>query len=627
MCGIFGAVNFDMDEEKAIKCLETMAHRGPDGGGIYRREGIILGHRRLSILDLSEAGKQPMEYQDGRYVITYNGEIYNFLELKRELRKYGYTFKSDSDTEVILAAYQKWGKDCLTHFNGMWAFAIWDSVERTLFMSRDRFGIKPLYYAFLDGKREMMGFASEMKGLIPILPTVNINYGLLEKKGIFGYEATEECIISEIKRFPAGSYGYFKDGQLKICRWWNTLDHLPQIPDRYEEQAELFRELFADACKIRMRSDVTIGTALSGGIDSSATICTMAHTANVDNRSDRINADWQHAFVATFPGTTLDESAYAKIVTDYLNINHTFVDINSDNFVRDFEKYLYLFEEIYITTPIPMMKLYGEVKKSGVTVTIDGHGADELFCGYPSDFYSGFIDAGLKKQRIDEILQIYSGTFPHDGSNLSVKNRNKNYKVYLQYILNYCIKNPLHRLDIYKAIDRYHPDWKKMEYMNKVLYMRTHQDILPTLLRNYDHYSMASGVEIRMPFMDYRVVTLAFALSGNAKLRNGYSKAIVRDGLACYMPDEIVRRKTKIGFHTPLVEWMQGALKEFFGDLVTSADFINSNMIDGRQVRSKILKVLYGEKVSFLQAEDAYRAVCPFLWERYFYKKVCNMLR
>ena len=330
MCGIFGVVNYNISEQTALRCLQTIAHRGPDGWGVYQREKITLGLWLLSIIELSENEKQPMEYCDGRYVISFNGEIYNFLELRLELSKAGYSFKSESDTEVILAAYMHWKENCLYRFNGMWAFMIWDSVENTLFLSRDRFGIKPLYYTMLN-KRGAFGIASEMKALIPLLSSVNINDTLINRKGIFGYEATSECIIKEIQRFPAGSYGYIRNGELKIERWWNTLDHLPEIPNNYDEQTAMFRELFLDACKIRMRSDVTIGTALSGGLDSSATICTMAHIAN-NQHAERINSDWQHAFVAAFPGTVLDESAYAKKVTDFLGISHTFINIDPYQF-------------------------------------------------------------------------------------------------------------------------------------------------------------------------------------------------------------------------------------------------------------------------------------------------------
>lgn len=623
MCGIFGTVNYHLEQEQIIKCLDLIKHRGPDGYGVYQKENIILGHRRLSILDVSENGKQPMSYYNGRFVITYNGEIYNFLEIRSELRKKGYSFQTETDTEVILAAYMEWREKCLLRFNGMWAFAIWDKKENELFLSRDRFGIKPLYYSLDEGNKSFM-FASEMKALIPILPKVSVDYDLIERSGIFGYEATAECLIKEIERLPAGHCATLKNNKLLIKRWWNTLDHMPVIPERYEEQVELFRDLFIDACKIRMRSDVTIGTALSGGLDSSATICTMAHIAN-RGYGERVNHDWQHAFIAAFPGTTLDESYFANRVTQSLGIESTIIDINKICSPDALEADLYMFEEIYLTSPLPMMATYQKVKENGVTVTIDGHGADELFCGYSSDFFAGFPDARFNKKRIDEILKIYWDTYPHDASNLAVTGKEKDYCKYLKYMAEYMSKGIRHKLNIQKCIDANQPNWKKLDYVGKLMYVRTHTDILPTLLRNYDRYSMAGSVEIRMPFLDYRIVTLASALPNTAKLRNGFSKAIIRDALREYMPEEVVNRKTKIGFNTPIVEWMQGELREYLSDMVSSSDFLSSNFVNAVQVRNRIMKVINGENnVKFSEAEDAYKSLAPYLWERCFYKKIIS---
>lgn len=624
MCGIFGIINQEIDKNVAFMCLNRMEHRGPDGWGLYQEPGVTLGHRRLSILDLSDNGKQPMAYANGRYIITFNGEIYNFIEIRRELEQEGFEFKSNSDTEVILAAYLKWGVDCQNHFNGMWAFAIWDKKERTLFMSRDRFGVKPLYY--VNFSNSSIGFASEMKSLVPLIKNPTINYELIKSNYFLGYEATEECLIKEIRRLPAGHYLYLTNKGIKIKRWWNTLDHLPRISTDYNEQVEIFQDLFMDACKIRMRSDVTLGTALSGGLDSSATICAMSHIAKRNVvEEERVNVDCQHAFVATFPGTTLDESMYAKQVTDYLGINSTFIDINPQKFVGRLEDYLYLFEEIHSTTPIPMMVTYETIKQSGVTVTLDGHGADEMFGGYAFDFFNAFPDTKGNLEKVNMILSTYSDIFPHDEGNLGMNSVEGKYNIYSDYMKNYQRQKFFHKLSNYKCIDSRHEKWKKMDNFNQILYMRTHQDILPTLLRNYDRYSMAGSVEIRMPFMDYRIVTLAFALQWESKLRKGYSKAIIRDAMSSFMPQSIVSRKTKIGFNTPLVEWMQGEMKEYFEDIITSTDFSNSNLINPKKIREDILRVINGgEKVKFADAERAWTAIAPYLWEKAFFKVACQ---
>lgn len=614
MCGFFGVINERIDKALAMRCLDQIQHRGPDGHGLWQENGVTLGHRRLAILDLSDNGTQPMAYADGRYMLVYNGEIYNFIELRKELELLGYTFRSESDSEVLLASYLAWGEKCLEKFNGMWAFAIWDRQSKCMFLSRDRFGIKPLYYAALNDKNGI-AFGSEMKTLLPMLKDIKPNRELVTnpKRMVF-YESSMDCVIEGIKRFPAGSYAYADENGMRITKWWNTLEHLTEVPERYEEQVELMRELFLDACKLRMRSDVTIGTALSGGLDSSATICAMAHLAR--NSSDvRMNEDWQHAYVATFPGTTMDESAYARQVTDYLDIQSTFVEIDPRKAIDRLDEYIYLFEDVYLTSPIPMMMLYHALRKDGTYVTIDGHGADELFGGYTFDFIHALRDAKNKEER-DMILTAYIDSFPKDGSNMALKSRSKS-GVYLNY-LKRDLKDRLKRgNESYKAVQAADdPNYQRLDTLNQILYASSHETILPTLLRNYDRYSMASGIEIRMPFMDYRIVELAMSLGWKSKLHGGYSKSIIRDAMAPYMPKEIAYRKTKIGFNTPIVEWMQGPLKSYFEDTIQSGDFRSCNLIDAKAVRAQVEQVIHRPDATFAMGEQAWSALYPYLWER-----------
>ena len=337
MCGILGTIP-STDGSKFKKALDTLYHRGPDAYGVENIGNYItLGHRRLSIVDLSPKGHQPMSDISSRYTLTFNGEIYNFIEIRAELKERGYVFRSHSDSEVVLYAYIEWGSECVNKFNGMWAFAIWDRLKNELFLSRDRFGKKPLFYAVIDGK---FIFSSEMKAIYPFLKSVkpSTDFSWM-KNNIFLYEATDKCLVDGIKRFPFGCNGLYKDKNLKINRYWNTLEHLVEVPDNYEDQVEHFRELFLDACKIRMRSDVPIGTALSGGLDSSATISAMAHLSK--GQIDYGKKDWQHAFVASFPGTPLDESKYAKIVADNIGIEANYVDINPFKYCENLEDYFY----------------------------------------------------------------------------------------------------------------------------------------------------------------------------------------------------------------------------------------------------------------------------------------------
>jgi asparagine synthase (glutamine-hydrolysing) len=616
MCGILGVMPA-VSTEPFIGALELIAHRGPDGFGIWQAEEqqITLGHRRLAILDLSENGRQPMENE--RYVITYNGEVYNFLEVREELKNKGYRFVSDGDTEVVVAAFHEWREQCLLKFNGMWAFAIWDKVEHRLFLSRDRFGVKPLYYTFANGR---FAFASEMKALIPFLPELRVadNFDYL-KANLFAYEATDQCLIAGIKRFPAGHYSYLKpsDTAVQPVRYWDTLQHLVQVPKRYEEQVEQFRELFTDACRICMRSDVPIGTALSGGLDSSAVAGTLSWIAEHDKRSgQRLATDWQHAFVATFPGTFLDERYYAQQVAEYLAIPVTYLNISAGQQISDMNDYLYFFEELYLTSPIPMMETYKAIRQHGITVSIDGHGADEMMSGY-GHIILALMDCGFSISNFRNIIDTINGF-----SNLDSEQIDKEVQTLwsaLRFVLSQLRYSP--RSSLKELLTEEKPNEGKFGRFNADLYKIFHQTILPTLLRNYDRYSMANGVEIRMPFMDHRVVTYGFSLPWQSKVRNGYAKAIIRDAVLGRIPEEVRVRKSKIGFNTPIIDWMKGAWRESLLDMVHDTDFNASSVITPEVVRQKILDVIHNPKAKFLDGEQAWAALMPYLWEKAFLRR------
>ena len=603
MCGILGTVpstEFNIFEH----ALNNLVHRGPDSSGIEIIDNeVTLGHRRLSIVDIDQ-GHQPMFDNKKRYSITFNGEIYNFIEVKKELKNLGCTFKTNSDTEVLLNAYIKWGEKGVLKFNGMWSFAIWDNHKKELFLSRDRFGKKPMFYAKINGK---FIFSSEMKAIYPFLNKVDISKEFYwMRDNIFLYESTDKCLVNGIKRFPKGSNGIYKNGKLEIYRYWNTLDHLHDTPNDYGEQVEQFRELFLDACKIRMRSDVPIGTTLSGGLDSSATIAAMAHLSK--GQIDYGKKDWQHAFVASFPGTILDESKYAKIVTDHLNINATYVNIDPLKCWNNLKEHFYKFEELYITSPVPMLMTYEAVKLGGVSVTIDGHGADELFVGY-GHLLDALLDSKLDIKRTIDILNTHLDTTL---TNKQFKKTNKA-STYLTHMIKKIIKFFLGKG--LKSIDSKHKNYKKLDNFSKSLYVIFHETVLPTLLRNYDRYSMINSVEIRMPFMDHRIVSYLNSLPYSSKFGNGYTKKLIRDAMDPYMPKEITWRKTKIGFNTPIVNWMQVDLKEWFSDTVHDQTFNNSDLIDNPlQLKNDIMNIVNKKNNSFIKATKCWTKLSPYLW-------------
>ncbi len=553
-----------------------------------------------------------MHSADGRYHLTFNGEIYNFLELRTELQSLGYVFRSESDTEVVLAAFAQWRERCLDRFNGMWALAIWDSTDQALFLARDRLGKKPLFHAQIEGVGFV--FASEMKAILPLLKSPTANQHLFHDQGaIFTYEAGEECLIEGIRRFPAASYAWLRDGRLSTTRWWCTLDRLVPVPDRYEEQVELVRETFLDACRLRMRSDVPIGTALSGGLDSSATLTGVAHVAR-SRGLERTLGGWQHAFVASFPGTPLDETRFAKRVCEHIGIKPTIIEVNPLDAIDRLQEYFYLFEEHYITSPIPFMLTYGAVKAEGISVTLDGHGADELFGGYAFDFPAALRDAGFDRQSARSVLDAYFDAQPDDPEQFP-RPTNRLW-FWLRSQATDSAKRVLRRADPLSR-DSQHAGWASLDNLTKRLYVSTHETVLPTLLRNYDRYSMANGVEIRMPFLDHRIVSLAFSLPWTAKIRKGYSKAIVRDAMAPYMPADITYRKTKIGFNSPILDWMRGPLRPFMLDAVSSRSFRECTLVDAPAVAAAVRRVVgEGSRLSFDDAQGAWIGLAPYLWEQ-----------
>ena len=603
MCGILGSIP-SVNHKVFGSALNTLLHRGPDDFGIETVDAnITLGHRRLSIVDINH-GHQPMFDDSKRYSIVFNGEIYNFVEIKKELVRLGYRFKSNSDTEVLLNSYIEWKDKCVLKFNGMWAFAIWDNSKKELFLSKDRFGKKPLFYAEINGK---FIFASEMKAIYPFLDQVKVSKDFQwMKNNIFLYESTEKCLIDGIKRFPLGHNGVYANGKLETYRYWNTLDHLVTVPESYDNQVEQFRELFLDACKIRMRSDVSIGTALSGGLDSSATISAMSHLSN--GYIDYGKKDWQHAFVASFPGTPLDESKYAKMVVDHIGIDATYIDINPLRDWENIEDYFYKFEELYITSPIPMLMTYGGVKQNGTTVTLDGHGADELFSGY-GHLLEALWDSKFNIKGTMDILNTHVDTL---SSNSQFGKADK-FSIYLNYMARKIVKNILGKK--LQSKDSNHMNYKNLDNFSQHLYVIFHETILPTLLRNYDRYSMINGVEIRMPFMDHRIVSYVNSLPYNSKFGNGYTKKLIRDAMDPYMPKEITWRKSKIGFNTPIVDWMQGDLREWFGDTVHDQAFIESDLIDNPlQLKRDIMEIVNRKNSNYSKAQKSWTELSPYIW-------------
>lgn len=596
MCGITGFWNLDkrpVSSEELRRFTDMIAHRGPDGGDYHVDESAALGlgHRRLAIIDTSDTGRQPMSYAGGKYWIVFNGEIYNFVELKREMEGYGYQFNSDSDTEVVLACYDKWGEDCQFKFNGMWAFAIWDSQEQKLFLSRDRFGVKPLIYYF-DSRR--FAFASEMKAFLALdgfqgdfSPSV-VSASLMDASLV---EGTENCLLIGLKRLLGGHcLTLTTSGDLKIRRWWNTLEHLEEVPINYDTQVEKYKELFLDACRIRMRSDVPIGTALSGGLDSSSVLSSMSYIRRSGDATSRMAFEWQKAFIGTYPGKAIDERVYADEVVRHTGVTPVYCEMNADMYLQYFHQVLYQYEELSDIHLGPWL-VHKKQRENGVVVTIDGHGGDEALGGYTWHVFSAMQDAQNNPLRFLELVSIrnnmnmvkdagvYFNAFRNFGKKIFAKNNSKAEPSWL-LVEPQEFYSPAMAEDMSLLQGR--------DNLFKQLYTDFHFTHLPMNLRDFDRLSMAHGVEVRSPFMDWRLVCFTFSLPSDRKIGAHYTKRILRDSMKGILPETIRTRTKKLGFPNLDEGWMSAKAQEFISDSVSSAEFKSSSFWDGTRIAAEM---------------------------------------
>lgn len=595
MCGIFGTVNYRISREDFQHQLDKIKHRGPDGFGIWESKmgNVKLGHRRLAIIDTDSRSNQPMLFGN-RYAIVYNGEIYNYLEIKQELQQKGIQFVTASDTEVLLHLLLQEGPQALNKLNGMWSFVLYDEQEQSFLMSRDRIGKKPLYY-IQEG--EQFAFASEMKSLYKLLPSFTYNKAFIDYAlaNPMDNEHLSDTLINGIQKFPPGSYAVLKEGRLNISRYYFPEALLEQKPlyKSFEEATEQFRELFESACKLRMRSDVPVGSALSGGIDSGFVVSTLGKLGFG-------KAGGYTALVASFPGSYLDETKEALQVAANAGVDAVQVTIQPDLEPEHILKAIYDFEELYLTAPLTFFQSYKGFREKGIVVTLDGHGGDELFGGYPFD-----LDAKLKddfpnlwkmKDTLSMIKRMYgndtdagmSDSWVHFKAELVRRKRAKG----IASIFN-----------------------SETYYRNK-LFHSTFRGILPTLLRNYDHYSMHAGVEVRMPFLDYRIIAFAFTLPTEYKVRNGFSKAIVRAAAKPIVPATILQNKVKTGWNSPMGEWLSGNWKQWILDEVNSSSFNNCDLINPVAVKQELQDFYSTARFDHTSAQQLWLQLQPYFLEK-----------
>jgi asparagine synthase (glutamine-hydrolysing) len=543
-----------------------------------------LAHRRLSILDLSPRGHQPMADAAQRHWIVYNGEVYNYRELRDSLRTTGYCFESNTDTEVILAAYDAWGIGCLDRFNGMFAFALWDEPARRLYLARDRYGVKPLYYFTGDG---VFAFASEIKALlaldlVPCEPNPAIVYDFLSLKLA---DHTSETFYHGIHAVPAAHYLLFEPGRSpRLQRWWDVTVN-PEIRAGQQEAqraASDFREILTDSVRLRLRSDVPLGTCLSGGLDSSSIVMLVSEIMQRECGVDRAAlGDRQRTFSACYEDLRFDERRFGdEIVRRSGAANHQ-VFPDGDQLWRDLDRLLwYMDEPFHSTSQYSQWNVFRLVREQGVTVTLDGQGADELLAGYPG-YYGSYFSTLLRQRELSLLskelraalamrgrgrgigglaLRLAYGAFP--ASTAAVGRE-----------LAQAILAPL--LPEGRAWSWIRPEWhqrfgeRRRQWLvqqhasysrfGQRLYDDVFRFSLPSLLRYEDRNSMAFSIESRTPLLDYRLGELVFGLPASLKLRGGWTKWLLRQAMDQTLPPSVQWRTDKMGFVTPEGHWIRQA--------------------------------------------------------------------
>ena len=577
MCGICG---FNFEDKQLLKSMaDEIRHRGPNAYGCHIDENLSLGSRRLSIIDLSKAGNQPMYNEDETVAVVYNGEIFNFKELRKELLKKGHKFKSNTDTEVIVHAYEEYGIGCLNLFNGFWGLALYDAGKRLLFLARDRLGLKPLYYYH---HKDKLVFGSEIKSILLYREIKRkINLDALNYFLTYRYIPSEDTIFEGIKRLKPGHYAVYdpRNKSLKISKYW---DIKIEINKQSEKSAiDSITKIMRDSVERRLISDVPLGVYLSGGIDSSSIVAFMKEF------TDEIST-YSLAFEHDEIG---NELGYAKKISELFATRHKEIAIKSD-IIKELPKIVWhLDEPLADPAAVPVYFLSKEAKKT-VTVVLTGDGADELFAGYDqykfmlwgskAGFLPGFVKKNLltktvkmiPKKMLDKIYRYSSATgakmFERLGNFMENINGNRA-KAYIEVV---GVFNDEEEKKLLKFRPNNHHNEinheffsNKHDFLTQLTYFDAKRYLPEDLLMKPDKMCMAFSIEARVPYLDYRMVEYSFAMPSSLKLRNGTTKYILKKALGKYLPKETIYRK-KQPFQMPLDSWMSKDLKQVFRSLL-----------------------------------------------------------
>ncbi len=599
MCGICG---FNWEDRELIKeCARIISHRGPDGEGYYTDRNVSLGHRRLSIIDLSKKGKQPMSNEDGTVWITFNGEIYNYKEIGEGLEKSGHTFASNTDTEAIIHSYEQYGPDCVKKFRGMFAFCIWDSRKRILFLARDPIGKKPVYY-FWDGK--MFIFASEIKAILAagIKREVNVQ-GLLAYLA-FNYVPGEQTFFKGIYKVLPGHFLILRDGKISKKQYWEIKEDIVNKDEKYFSQ-ELERVL-EESTRIRMlASDVPIGAFLSGGLDSSSIVALAKKHVGYQ----------MHTFSIGFE--TFSELDYAKAVAERLDTNHREIELKEKDVIKALPKIAWHYDEpIGDSAVIPNYFLSREAKKN-VKVVLAGEGGDELFGGYPH------YKAALKayNSRIPELAKSSIAGALRALPESPINGRKRRFlRLYSQTDLDsihfsstrFLSDSEISKITNLKALNLNRMTVGPAAFtnpLNRMLYLDCKNMLPEKYLMKGDKATMANSVEERLPLLDKNLIEFAFRMNPNLKIHEGKEKYILREVMKKKLPNITIQR-TKQGFGTPIEHWLRGEMGELARKEISESGIIN------RYFNEKIWKLIGTKPKNYRHAQMTWLLLSIAFWEK-----------
>lgn len=617
MCGILGHIYKDSAPRQSLGEgeLAHLAHRGPDGSGVYTNGHVQFGHTRLSIIDLTDAGRQPMASQDGRYVVTYNGEIYNHLELRADLEAVGEQFVTHSDTEVLLVAYKVWGRDCVKRFRGMFAFALWDNADKTLFLARDRCGEKPLFYR-RDGER--LSFASELKALVPLLGTrPALDPAAVDMYLHYQYVPEPFTLLAGIHKLPA-AHTMFLSAQNWLAepqRFWNVEDIADDGPLPTDPPGILacIRDGLEDAVKMTLRADVPVAVALSGGIDSGA-IAALAQ---------KHYPEPMHAFCVGYPGRPpYDERHQARALAESLGMIVHEVELPVQDFVEFFPELVRIMDE-----PIADPAAFGHysVPKAaadqGIKVLLSGIGGDEIFWGYPwvtqvaltnemlsrnpslrtlaawagAPSAQRFLGNVARHPRVPAALRRWAVVLQDLGSTDSPAGELRFYSIVPDFRDAFALKRPvygaaMHGLD---ADTPFRPTAVGLRSIEKipaaVIRLLFDTWLTSNCLTLGDRVSMGVGVESRLPFLDVRLIERVMALRARVPDHRQGQKAWLRAALKGVLPDEVLVRP-KAGFQPPVQQWLAGVIARH-GDVLRGGELVAEGILDSEKVDDALTKV------------------------------------